>query len=144
MLHISSFHAIQDFMKNLWIPNVFVYNLNSFTGLDCLKKLAGLWIVKDKDLFYNQVSLSRNQMRLTFMYSKRSKILANFIPIAYWDLFTKPANWHDFLFLYDRPLTWLSCAPWGLINSHWTNTPASLWLEVQTMMIPEWLFLMIN
>ncbi len=44
-----------DFMKNLWIPNVFVYNLNSFKALDCLKKLAGLWIVKDKDLFYNQV-----------------------------------------------------------------------------------------
>jgi len=42
-------------MKNLWIPNVFVYNLNSFNALDCLKKLAGLWIVKDKELFYNQV-----------------------------------------------------------------------------------------
>ena len=44
-----------EFMKNLWIPNVFVYNLNSFTALDCLKKLAGLWIVEDRDFFYNQV-----------------------------------------------------------------------------------------
>jgi hypothetical protein len=49
--------GFQDFMKNLWIPNVFVYNLNSFTALDCLKKLAGLWIVKDKELFYNQVKV---------------------------------------------------------------------------------------
>ena len=46
-----------EFMKNLWIPNVFVYNLNSFTALDCLKKLAGLWIVEDRDFFYNQVWL---------------------------------------------------------------------------------------
>jgi len=42
-------------MKNLWVPNVFVYNLVSFKALDCLKKLAGMWVVKDKDLFYNQV-----------------------------------------------------------------------------------------
>ena len=42
-------------MKNLWIPNVFVYNLVSFKALDCLEKLAGLWIVNDRDLFYNQV-----------------------------------------------------------------------------------------
>jgi hypothetical protein len=48
--------VFQDFMKHLWIPNVFVYNLVSFKALDCLKKLAGLWIVNDRDLFYNQVS----------------------------------------------------------------------------------------
>ncbi len=45
-----------DFMKNLWVPNVFVYNLVSFDALECLKKLAGLWIVKDRTFFYNQVS----------------------------------------------------------------------------------------
>lgn len=42
-------------MKHLWIPNVFVYNLVSFKALDCLQKLAGLWIVKDRDILYNQV-----------------------------------------------------------------------------------------
>ena len=34
---------------------MFVYNLVSFKALDCLEKLAGLWIVNDRDLFYNQV-----------------------------------------------------------------------------------------
>ena len=43
------------FMKNLWVPNVFVYNLVSFHALECLEKLAGLWIVSEQTLFYNQV-----------------------------------------------------------------------------------------
>ena len=42
-------------MRHLWIPNVFVYNLVSFHALECLKKLAGLWVVEGKKLFYNQV-----------------------------------------------------------------------------------------
>lgn len=45
-----------DFMRHLWVPNVFVYNLAAFQALDCLKKLAGLWVVKDNHLFFNQVS----------------------------------------------------------------------------------------
>ena len=44
-----------DFMQHLWIPNVFVYNLVAFTGVDCLEKLAGLWVLKENYLFYNQV-----------------------------------------------------------------------------------------
>ena len=44
-----------EFMKHLWVPNVFVYNLVDFQHLQCLQKLAGLWIVGDKELFYNQV-----------------------------------------------------------------------------------------
>ena len=43
------------FMDHLWIPNLFVYNLVSFKALECLQKLSGLWIVKNKELFYNQV-----------------------------------------------------------------------------------------
>ena len=43
------------FMDHLSVPNVFVYNLVAFTSLECLQKLSGLWIVDDKDLFYNQV-----------------------------------------------------------------------------------------
>lgn len=70
-------YTLQDFMKNLWIPNVFVYNLNSFTGLDCLKKLAGLWIVKDKDLFYNQVKTGFLYYKL---FRKRSIIGSIFFP----------------------------------------------------------------
>ncbi len=37
------------------MPNVFVYNLVSFKALECLKKLAGMWIKKDKVFVYNQV-----------------------------------------------------------------------------------------
>ena len=44
-----------DFMRHLWVPNVFVYNLVSFVAVDCLEKLAGLWVLKDNILFYNQV-----------------------------------------------------------------------------------------
>jgi hypothetical protein len=79
-----------DFMKNLWIPNVFVYNLNSFTALDCLKKLAGLWIVKDRDFFYNQVSekeASNNIILLkTFFFSiffYRAKFLRFFAGLSH-------------------------------------------------------------
>ena len=42
-------------MQHLWVPNIFVYNLASFEALNCLEKLAGLWIVDHKNLFYNQV-----------------------------------------------------------------------------------------
>ena len=45
-----------EFMKHLWVPNVFIYNLVSFRALECLQKLAGLWIVEDNVLFYNQVT----------------------------------------------------------------------------------------
>ncbi|XP_040573179.1 glycine receptor subunit alpha-4 [Lepeophtheirus salmonis] len=54
-----------DFMNYLWVPNVFVYNLVSFHALDCLKKLAGLWVAEGKDLFYNQAT------HVTFMCPMR-------------------------------------------------------------------------
>lgn len=44
-----------DFMNNLWVPNAFVYDLVDFTAVNCLEKLAGLWILKENILFYNQV-----------------------------------------------------------------------------------------
>ena len=47
-----------NFMTHLWVPNVFVYNLAAFETLECLQKLSGLWIVKNKELFYNQVGIS--------------------------------------------------------------------------------------
>ena len=45
----------QNFMDHLWVPNVFVYNLEEFENLECLQKLNGLWIVENKEFFYNQV-----------------------------------------------------------------------------------------
>ena len=44
-----------NFMSHLWVPNIFIYNLVSFEALDCLEKLAGLWVVDHNNLFYNQV-----------------------------------------------------------------------------------------
>ena len=45
-----------DFMQYLWVPNVFVYDIAEFHAIECLNRLAGIWVVKDKELFYNQVS----------------------------------------------------------------------------------------
>ena len=44
-----------NFMKYLWIPNVFIYNLDTFDAMFSLQKLSGLWIIEKQDLFYNQV-----------------------------------------------------------------------------------------
>ena len=52
-----------EFMDSLWVPNVFIYELVSFKALECLKKLAGLWFIKDKELFYNQVRLGNALIR---------------------------------------------------------------------------------
>ena len=63
-----------EFLNDLWIPNVFIYNLKSFSSLQVLKRLAGelfkclkgrvlinvfypssgVWIINGKDVFYNQ------------------------------------------------------------------------------------------
>ena len=43
------------FLQDLWIPNVFIYNLKSFQNVAVLKKLAGVWIIGGKKIFYNQV-----------------------------------------------------------------------------------------
>ena len=62
-----------EFMDSLWVPNVFIYELVSFKALECLKKLAGLWFIKDKELFYNQVRLGnaliRNVTKENILYS---------------------------------------------------------------------------
>ena len=69
--HIGSmdqtiFHSIFDqlllisvnleLMKNLWIPNIFIYNLKSFKTIDVLSKLAGLWIDSKKRIYYSQAT----------------------------------------------------------------------------------------
>ena len=43
-------------MKNLWIPNIFIYNLKSFKTIDVLSKLAGLWIDSNKRIYYSQAT----------------------------------------------------------------------------------------
>jgi len=45
-----------ELMKNLWIPNIFIYNLKSFKTIDVLSKLAGLWIDSKKRIYYSQAT----------------------------------------------------------------------------------------
>jgi len=45
-----------EFIKNLWVPNVFIYNLKTYKGIDVLSKLAGLWIDTDKNVLYSQAT----------------------------------------------------------------------------------------
>ena len=45
-----------QFLNNLWVPNIFIYDLRSFSAMSVLKKLAGVWIVGGKAIHYNQVN----------------------------------------------------------------------------------------
>ena len=44
------------FLNQLWVPNIFIYDLRAFTALNVLKKLAGVWIIEGRQIYYNQVS----------------------------------------------------------------------------------------
>ena len=46
-----------QFLNQLWVPNIFIYDLRSFTALNVLKKLAGLWIINGNTILYNQASM---------------------------------------------------------------------------------------
>ncbi|XP_023323455.1 glutamate-gated chloride channel subunit beta [Eurytemora carolleeae] len=43
-----------EFLQDLWVPNIFIYDLKSFKSMDVLKRLAGVWIIDGKDVMYNQ------------------------------------------------------------------------------------------
>ncbi len=43
-----------QFLNHLWVPNIFIYDLRSFSALNVLKKLAGVWIVGGKTILFNQ------------------------------------------------------------------------------------------
>ena len=47
-----------DLIQDLWLPNPFIYNLKSFKVIDgAMSKLSGLWIDRDKNLWYSQNTL---------------------------------------------------------------------------------------
>ena len=43
-------------IKELWMPNVFLYNLKSFEVMEVLSKLSGVWVNNDKDVLYSQAT----------------------------------------------------------------------------------------
>ena len=45
-----------EFVKDLWLPNIFIYNLKTYKVIDVLNKLAGLWIGADKTVLYSQAT----------------------------------------------------------------------------------------
>ncbi len=49
-----------NFLEHLWVPNIFIYDLMSFSALNVLKKLAGVWIIYRNDniyhIYYNQAT----------------------------------------------------------------------------------------
>ena len=45
-----------EFIKELWVPNIFIYNLKTYKVIDVLSKLAGLWIDTEKNVLYSQAT----------------------------------------------------------------------------------------
>ena len=45
-----------EFVKSLWLPNIFIYNLKTYKVIDVLSKLAGLWIYGNHQLLYSQAT----------------------------------------------------------------------------------------
>lgn len=45
-----------EFLKDLWVPNILIYNLKSYRVIDVLNQLAGLWITPSKQILYSQAT----------------------------------------------------------------------------------------
>lgn len=43
-----------EIVKDLWLPNIFIYNIKSFKVIDVLSTLAGLWMDTNKLVLYSQ------------------------------------------------------------------------------------------
>ena len=50
-----------EFVKDLWLPNIFIYNLKTYKVIDVLSKLAGLWIDTNKYILYSQATHIRSE-----------------------------------------------------------------------------------
>ena len=45
-----------SFVKEAWLPNVFIYDLRSFKVTEVLNKMSGVWISRDKYVLYSQAA----------------------------------------------------------------------------------------
>ena len=45
-----------EFVKSLWLPNIFIYNLKTYKVIDVLSKLAGLWVYGNNMVLYSQAT----------------------------------------------------------------------------------------
>ena len=49
-------HMSPEFVKDLWLPNIYIYNMKSYSVLDVYSKLSGLWIDTNKSVLYSQAA----------------------------------------------------------------------------------------
>lgn len=53
MINVSRYVSVNlELIHDLWVPNIYIYNLKSFKVIDVLSKLAGLWINNKKEIYY--------------------------------------------------------------------------------------------
>ena len=53
IMYGSSYVSVNlELIHDLWVPNIFIYNLKTFRVIDVLSKLAGLWINSRKKIYY--------------------------------------------------------------------------------------------
>ena len=45
-----------EFVKDLWLPNIFIYNLKTYKVIDVLTRLSGLWIDTNKQILFSQAT----------------------------------------------------------------------------------------
>ncbi len=63
-----------ELIHDLWVPNIFIYNLKTFKVIDVLSKLAGLWINNKKEIYYRWVGLKRNSFSPTTIFPESVEI----------------------------------------------------------------------
>ena len=44
----------EELIEDIWLPNVFVYDLNSFEVVEVLGKMSGVWVDEKKNVLYSQ------------------------------------------------------------------------------------------
>jgi len=45
-----------ELVNELWLPNIFIYNLKTFKVVEVLSKHAGLWITRNREIMYSQAT----------------------------------------------------------------------------------------
>ena len=67
-----SFSVNLELIHDLWVPNIYIYNLKSFKVIDVLSKLAGLWINNKKEVYYRYYRLIKNMFFSTQTFQRRT------------------------------------------------------------------------
>lgn len=55
-----------ELINDLWVPNIFIYNLKTYKVISVLSKLAGLWIDTEKNVLYRDETLTSINIKAIF------------------------------------------------------------------------------